>query len=157
MRRRDFIAGFGTAVAVVSRSAVAQQRTLPVIGFVNFGMGDDSSRSMVGFRKGLSDSGYVESHNVTVEQHWLGSEYDRLPAVMADFVRRRLAVIVTPGSALAAIAAKAATATIPIVFAVAQDPVKLGLAASLARPGGNATGVNFFQRGGERQAAGTPA
>ena len=144
MRRRDFIAGLGGVAVAWPRAALAQQPGLPVIGFVNFGMDDDSSRSMVGFRKGLSNSGYVEGHNITVERHLLGSEYDRLPAVMADLVRRRLAVIVTPGSALAAIAAKAATTTIPIVFAVAQDPVKLGLAASFARPGGNATGVNFF-------------
>jgi putative ABC transport system substrate-binding protein len=117
---------------------------MPVVGFINGGNQDAGARSTAAFRKGLSKTGYVEGQNVLVEYHWLGGHYERVPAVVDDFVRRRVAVIATPGFAPAALAAKSATTTIPIVFAVGQDPVRLGLVASLARPGGNATGFNYF-------------
>jgi putative tryptophan/tyrosine transport system substrate-binding protein len=141
MRRREFIAGLGGAAAWPF-AARAQQSALPVIGFVYGGSADDSI--VAAFRKGLGETGYVDGQNVTVEYHWLEGQYDRLPAVMADLVRRRVAVIATPANTPGAIAAKAATATIPIVFGVSEDPVRLGLVAGLARPGGNLTGINFF-------------
>jgi putative tryptophan/tyrosine transport system substrate-binding protein len=143
MRRRDFIVGLGGAVATGPLGVRAQQPTLPVIGFVYPGSAYAGARYVAAFRKGLGETGHVESRNVTVEYYWLEGQFDRLPALMADLVRRRVAVIATPSIA-ASIAAKEATATIPIVFFVGDDPVKAGLVASFARPGGNATGVNVF-------------
>jgi len=144
MRRRDFIKAIAGSAAAWPLAAHAQQSALPVVAFVNGGAAETSARYAATFRKGVGEAGYVEGQNVTVEYHWLDGHYDQLPALMTDLTRRHPAVIATPGFTEGSRAAKAATATIPIVFGVATDPVKLGLATSIARPGGNATGINFF-------------
>src|SRR5262245_19580293 len=143
MRPREFITLLGGAAAAWPHAARAQQPAVPMVGFIRDGSAEANTRYAAAFRKGLNETGYVEGQNVSVEYHWLEGQYDRLPGLMADLVRRQVAVIATPGNTPTR-AARATTATIPIVFGVAEDPVQLGLVASLAQPGGNATGVNFF-------------
>jgi putative ABC transport system substrate-binding protein len=141
--RREFIVTLGGAAAW-PLTAHAQRPAIPVVGVVSGQSENADARNAAAFRKGLTETGFVDSQNVTVDYHWLDGQYDRLPALMADLVRRQVALIATTGSVPAALAAKAATATIPIVFAVGGDPVKLGLVASIPRPGGNAAGINNF-------------
>jgi ABC-type uncharacterized transport system substrate-binding protein len=144
MKRREFITLLGGAAAAWPVAVRAQQPAMPVIGFLDprslhYTLADQQRA----FRQGLKDAGYVEGENVVIEYRWAEGQIDRLPALAAELVRRRVAVITTGGGPAAALAAKAATTTIPIVFVVGEDPVKLGLVASLARPGGNLTGINL--------------
>jgi putative tryptophan/tyrosine transport system substrate-binding protein len=144
MRRRDFILLVGGAATAMPPPALSQQPTMPVVGFLGGGSPDLDARRVAAFRQGLSEAGYVEGKNVAIEYRWAEGQYDRFQALAADLVRRRVHVIASFGGAPSALAAKAVTASVPIIFETAVDPVESGLVESLNRPGGNLTGVTIL-------------
>jgi len=143
MRRREFVTFLGGAAVTWPLAARAQQPAMPVVGFLSTRTAADSANAVAAFYSGMKEIGFVDGQNVRVEQHWVGDQHDRLSELAFEMVRARVAVIAAIGPA-AAVAAKAATATVPIVFTVGSDPAKTGLVANLGRPGGNATGINIF-------------
>jgi ABC-type uncharacterized transport system substrate-binding protein len=144
MRRRDALGLLGGAVMSWPLRASAQQSAMPVVGFLGGTSADTFADRLRAFRQGLADTGYAEGENVGIEYRWADNQIDRLPELAAELVRRKVAVIVATGGVPSAFAAKAATTTIPIIFGVGEDPARLGLVASVARPGGNLTGINFI-------------